>query len=417
MTHTMSMPRYGATMQEGTISSWTVKEGDQVSKGDVLGEIEIEKLSNELLAEKDGIILKIIAQEGDSIPCGEPILIIGIVGETLESSPSSPAAAPNQTNIAASAAVPLKENGGHVGKQPIQVGVYSESVRITPKALQLANELNVDYHFIVGTGLSGMISRDDIRNALAAGAVPKIGPSASSSPLNAETHKMTQMQQKIAEAMDTSLKSTAQTTISMDLDATALVKVYTAHKDAYNQAGAKLSYTVILIKIVAMALLEHKALLTTITGANLVTGNVINVGFAIDIADGLIVPNIKETHQKTIFQIAKELTDLVNRAKTNSLSLEEVTGGVFTITNLGMYGIKYFTPILNPGQSGILGIGTIQEIASVQNGGIFIKPVVNLSLTHDHRVVNGAPAARFLQTIQSIVHNCETLFNEQDIRK
>jgi len=409
------MPRYGATMQEGTISSWIVKEGDQISKGDVLGEIEIEKLSNELLAEKDGIILKIIAQVGDTIPCGEPILILGIAGEILEISSSSPAVSLGQQKIITPSETPFKEFGGNVGKLPIQTGDYSESVKISPKALQLANELNLDYHFVIGTGLFGMVLRDDIRNALAAGTVPKIDASASISPLIAEMNRMTQMQQKIAEAMDTSLKSTAQTTMSMDLNASELVKAYTSHKIFYNQKGVKLSYTVILIKIIAMALVEHKAFRTIIEGANMVTGNAINIGFAIDIPDGLIVPIVKNAHRKTISQIAKEVTDLVDRAKTNSLKLDDVTGGVFTITNLGMYGIKYFTPILAPGQSGILGIGTIQEIANIENGDIYIKPIMNLNLTHDHRVVNGAPAARFLQTIQTIVNNCESLFSEQDI--
>jgi pyruvate dehydrogenase E2 component (dihydrolipoamide acetyltransferase) len=414
MTHTISMPRYGATMQEGTISSWSVKEGDEVSKGDVIGEIEIEKLSNELLAEEGGIVIKLIAQVGDTLLCGEPILIMGMEGETFESSPSSTTGSQDQKLKTDQSALRMEPIAGNVETPPSQVRSNSDPTKITPKALQLANEYNVDLHLVVGTGLSGMITRDDVRMAIEAQNASSTGSNTSVSSILGEMNKMNQMQQKIAETMDKSLKSTAQTTLSMDLDASELVKAYAANKDAYNQRGVKLSYTVLLIKIVAMALVEHKGFRTIIDGSNLITGNKINVGIAIDIPDGLIVPNIKNAHQKSVFQIAKELTDLVNRAKTNSLILEDISEGVFTITNLGMYGIKYFTPILNPGQSGILGIGTIQDIPSIKDGGIFIKPVMNLSLTHDHRVVNGAPAARFLQTIQEIANHCDNLFKEQE---
>jgi pyruvate dehydrogenase E2 component (dihydrolipoamide acetyltransferase) len=242
--------------------------------------------------------------------------------------------------------------------------------------------------------------------------VRKLDAAAARPALQSETMKMSQMQLAIARAMDASLKSTAQTTISMDLDAGAMVAAYRAHKDEYSRKGIKLSYTAILVKIVAEALVEHRLLRTIIEGSNLVTRGEIHIGIAIDVDDGLVVPNIKNSSQKSIAKISAELADLGKRAKDNTLSLDDITGGVFTITNLGMFGIKYFAPILNPGESGILGVGTIQEVAVVQQGGIFMKPVLNLSLTHDHRVVNGAPAARFLQSIQSIMNDCERLFQQ-----
>jgi len=145
-----------------------------------------------------------------------------------------------------------------------------------------------------------------------------------------------------------------------------------------------------------------------------VTRGDINIGIAIDVADGLLVPNIKNVHQKNLSQIAAELEALGNRAKTNALTPDEMNGGTFTITNLGMFGIKYFAPILKPGESGILGVGTIQDVVQAQEGGIFVKPVLNLSLTHDHRVVNGAAGARFLQAIQQIMNGCESMFAIQE---
>jgi pyruvate dehydrogenase E2 component (dihydrolipoamide acetyltransferase) len=414
MSRAIIMPRYGATMEEGTINSWLVKEGDHFSKGDVLGEIAIEKLSNELLADADGVVLKIVAEEGATIRCGGTILIVGGVNETLDSS------GPTDT-------LPLKDlkpstvsvtiGSDEPQAKPLPVAaVYSESAAIAPKALQLAQELGVDYHYIKGTGRFGMITREDIQKAVLNGSLPKsVGPDAvqtAPAVASTESHPMSQMQSVIARAMADSLRNAAQTTITMDADASNLVSVYQAHKEEFNRKGLKLTYTAILIKAVGLALQEHKLLRSFIDGSTFVTRNEINIGVAIDIPEGLIVPNIKAAHQKSISQITSELEDLGKRARSNKLSPDEMTGGTFTISNLGALGIKYFTPVLNPGESGLLGIGTIQEVPYVKDGGIFIKPILYLSLTHDHRVVNGAPAARFLQTLQQIMNACEPLFKE-----
>lgn len=411
MAHTIVMPRFGATMEEGTINSWLVKEGDSVSKGDILGEIAIEKLTNELLAEEDGIILKLVAEEGATLLCGEPILIIGAAGESVE---ALPAAAPSAERKGMTESLEIGAPSVKQGDTQPKPAEYRESAQITPKALQLADELGVDYHYIQGTGRLGMITREDIRSAADAGILPKAGSEIKHAPISNETQKMGPMQLSLANAMDTSLKSTAQTTISMDVDATAMVKAYRAHKEEYSRKNVRLTYTAILTKIVAAALVEHKLLRTVIEDTNLVTRGEINIGIAIDVADALLVPNIKNAHQKTVSQIAAELESLGNRAKNNTLTTDDMNGGTFTITNLGMFGIKYFTPILKPGESGILGVGTIQEVVYVQDGGIFVRPVLNLSLTHDHRVVNGASGARFLQTIQQVMNECETLFAGQE---
>jgi pyruvate dehydrogenase E2 component (dihydrolipoamide acetyltransferase) len=415
MSHAITMPRFGATMEEGTINSWLVKEGDHFSKGDVLGEIAIEKLSNELLAEEDGVVLKIVAEEGATIPCGGPILIIAGVNEPQESIESS---APIIEKVSSQSVIPAASMPA-LGRQEIPsaaVAAYSESTTIAPKALQLAQELGVDYHYVKGTGRFGMVTREDIRNAVSAGSVPKTAAPtivlAAPAVVGADTRPMTQMQSVISKAMAESLRNTAQTTITMDVDATNLVSTYRAHKEEFSSKGQKLTYTSFLIKTVALALVEHSLLRTVIDGSKYVTRGEINIGVAVDLPEGLVVPNIKNAAQKSISQIAIELEDLGKRSRNNTLSLDEITGGTFTITNLGALGIKYFTPVLNPGESGILGIGTIQDVPYVKDGGIFIKPILYLSLTHDHRVVNGAPAARFLQTLQQIMNYCEILFKD-----
>jgi pyruvate dehydrogenase E2 component (dihydrolipoamide acetyltransferase) len=337
------------------------------------------------------------------------------MGESLDA--TTPVAPPLERKVAAESI----ETGMPAGKQTEtaqpQIAEYLESAQVTPKGLQLANELGVDYHFIKGTGRMGMITREDIRRAADAGTLPTAGPQTKLAPVLNETQKLSLMQLSLANAMDASLKSTAQTTISMDMDATAMVNAYRTHKEEYRQKNIKLTYTAILIKIVAAALVEHKLLRTVIEDANLVTRGEINIGIAIDIADTLLVPNIKNVNQKNLAAIATELEALGNQARNSSLTADEMNGGTFTITNLGMFGIKYFTPILKPGESGILGVGTIQEVVHVQDGGIFIRPVLNLSLTHDHRVVNGASGARFLQTIQQNMNECGSLFARQEQAK
>lgn len=408
MASVITMPRYGATMEEGTIAAWRVSEGDAVSKGDVLGEIEIEKLSNELLAEEDGVVLKLLAAAGETLKCGEPILMLGEAGETLAAPLAEPAGEGRAAEAAAAPALGAPQSGGARASAPAAAGAHSEQAQATPKALQLARELGVDYHTLRGTGRFGMVTREDVRAAASRGAAPAAGPAAP--PAEPARRPMSQMQRQIAKAMDESLRATAQTTIAMDLDATALVRAYQAHKADFARRGEKLTYTAMLVKIAALALESHPALRTVIDGGELVTRNEINIGVAVDVAGGLVVPNIKDAARKDIHRIAVELADLAARAAKNALAWDDVTGGTFTISNLGMFGIKYFTPVLNPGESALLGVGAIQEVPVVRDGGIYVRPVLNLSLTHDHRVVNGAPAARFLQAVQQLADGCETIF-------
>lgn len=395
MTTTIVMPRFGATMEEGIVSYWAVKEGDLVTKGDVLGEIEIEKLSNELVAEEDGVVLKIIAEEGVAIACGQPIMILGQAGEVVslqefdnEILKEQPASKDNE---------PIIESSAELKQQ-------SEPGKVTPKAQELADELGADTTQILGTGRLGMITRDDVRVYYERHSSKKAVRTSQAQEQPEAIRKMTSMEMAVSQAMETSLRNTAQTTLSFDLDASHLVDYYQKEKQAAGISKKYPTYTAIFIKIIAQALESHPLLRTVIQANQLIAHSQINIGVAIDVGDGLVVPVIKDANKKSFHQINVELHELKIKANKHLLSNEDITGGVFTITNLGTYGIKYFTPIINPGETAILGIGVLQNVAVIENGGIYIKPVFSLSLTHDHRVVNGAPAARFLQTIQSIAN-------------
>jgi pyruvate dehydrogenase E2 component (dihydrolipoamide acetyltransferase) len=180
------------------------------------------------------------------------------------------------------------------------------------------------------------------------------------------------------------------------------------HQHLKNNAGQKSqppSITAIFIYLVARAIVDHPLLRTTIVGDQQVTKNEINIGVAVDMPDGLIVPNIKNADRKNIFEINQELRLLVQKAQQNQLKSDEISDGTFRISNLGMYGIKYFNPFLNPGECGILGIGSLQKITQIKENGIFFSPIIPLNLTYDHSVMNGVPAAKFLNTIQKISNN------------
>ncbi|HSM24882.1 MAG TPA: dihydrolipoamide acetyltransferase family protein [Anaerolineaceae bacterium] len=395
MATTIVMPRFGATMEEGIVSFWAVKEGDFVTKGDVLGEIEIEKLSNELVAEEDGMILKIFAEEGVAIPCGQPILMIGQPDEVVELQVSQNEITNNQINPVED---PIK------AVVPIDSKIESRSSKVTPKAQGLAEELGVDPSNLVGTGRLGMITREDVKAAFDSKAIVEKTIATDDKKQTDSKRNMTSMQTAISKAMQDSLRTSAQTTITFDLDASNLVAYHERLKNAAGAGEKHPTYTAIFIRIVAQALEQHPMLRSIIQNNQVITKSAINIGVAVDIKDGLVVPNIKNADKKSISQINNELEELTQKVKKHALTNEDITAGVFTITNLGTYGVKYFTPIINPGENAILGIGVLQETAVIVNGGIFLKPIFPLSLTHDHRAVNGAPAARFLQTIQEMAN-------------
>ncbi len=465
----VEMPRYGANMEEGTIAEWFVDEGDHVEKGDAIGEIAIEKLSNELLAPASGVIRKILAQVEETLPCGAPIAIIA------QESADISALWGQQESGDTSSPLPVKESASE--HREVKIQAARDDVTITPKALALAEEEGIDYRVIVGTGRHqtitredvknfmksgakkpgealnqsidqlvpvritpkgmlfaeekgidvrnipgtgrhGMITRDDIKKAIGEGlALPlekSVDRTSQKSIMTfgqpqARRRKMSEMQKVISQAMMDSLQNAAQTTITMDMDVSNMVAAYKSKKDLYQQEGVKLSYTAILIKAIAMALIEHEDLRTRIKGKEFVTSDEINIGVAVDIPGGLVVPNIKRTHEKDVRVIANELADLALRAQNNALTMDEMTGGTFSLTNLGMFGIKYFTPVLNPPECAILGVGTLMEQPIIREGGIFVNHIMNFSLTHDHRIVNGAPAARFLNAIQDILSKTEEL--------
>lgn len=428
------MPKFGLSMETGVLGSWLVEEGASVTKGSALAEITTDKITNTCESPKDGILRRILLPEGEEAACGETIAILAdtadedISAECEGGQGDSGASADSGEQAAETAPAPAKANAA--------------DIKITPRAKKVAEEQGLEYSHIEGTGLLGAITisdlkkhgipRKDLAGAAPAGssaaaassaAVSDAGVAAAASAAPAAAAaaqiaapkatydtrpcegedvivKMSSMETTIAKAMQNSLLTTAQATIATEAEITELVKVYKQLKGKYTNAGVKLSYTAMLIKAVAMALENHKALRSTMADENHIKiSSRIHIGVAVDIPGGLIVPVIRDANMKDLRTICLELSDLTERAKNNKLTSDQLGGATITITNLGMFGITYFTPVLNVPESAILGVGTIIEKLMVKDGGFYPASVMNFSLTHDHRIVNGAPAARFLKEV------------------
>ncbi|MBT9683795.1 dihydrolipoamide acetyltransferase family protein [Pseudoflavonifractor sp. MCC625] len=420
MVTAVKMPKFGLSMEEGTIASWLVQEGDTVQKGDALVEINSEKLTNTAEAPADGIVRKIVLQEDETALCGE---LICVLADSADEDISSVLSGTVREDLA--------EYGEQTAAPTISRPVPNEEVKITPKAKKRAEELGLEYAHITGTGIAGAITIADLKKfgrpkAAAVPSTPELNsvqPVPKAEPVLCRTAsliqpiyagvetgeqviKMSPMQNAICKSMYTSMSTSAQTTLATEANVQNLVKVYQSIKGKYGAAGIKLSYTAMIIKAVAMALENHPAVRTQMVDEeHIKICEQIDIGVAVDIPAGLIVPVIRKANLKDLRTICVELATLTDKAKTGRLEQTDLGNSVTTITNLGMFGVTYFTPVLNAPESTILGVGAIIRKPVDHNDGIFMEHVMNLSLTHDHRVSNGAPCARYLQEVVEGLQN------------
>jgi len=373
---TVVMPKLGLTMREGTIVNWLKKEGEAVEKGKPLLEIETEKVTAEVDAPASGILSKILVPKGSTVPVSEPIAFI-----------SEPGQAPSLPSIEAAISF----------EKPV------ERIRVSPLAKKLADEHKIDVTKIKGTGPSGRIVREDVLKAVETAKTILIARPPSE---EAKAIPFTAMREKIGQRMLQSTLTAAHVTITTEVDATEGIKLRQGLLPEIEKiTGARLSYTDILVKVVAKALKEYPIINSTLEGKSIKLLEHINIGVAVSLEQGLIVPVIRDADRKSIVEISTSFKELVDKARQNKLSLDEVTGGTFTISNLGMYGVDMFTPIINPPESAILGVGRIRDKPTFLDGQIVARPAVVLSLSFDHRVVDGAQAANFLQRIKQILEN------------
>lgn len=389
------MPKLGLTMTEGTVESWYKKEGDEVKKGDTVCTISSEKLTHDVEAPTDGILLKIIVEEMGEAPCTEPIGFIGETGESV-AGVSSPAEETSPTEVQAQQEV-------KADAYPIPTRKENERIFITPIASKIAAERGIDYSEITGTGGNGRITRLDVKNFVSA---VKAAPAAATSTNAGEG--LSGMRKVIAKRMHHSLQKTAQVTLHRKANVSPLMTFRADMKAKIGDSlsGGQLNINTLLVRAVVLALKDYPEMNASYANGEHSVHKNIHIGMAVAVDEGLIVPVVKDATNQTLTELAKNLTNVTNGARSNALSGDLLTGSTFTISNLGHAGIEYFTPILNTPEIGILGVGAIDsKLAFSDNKEIIEKQELPLSLTFDHQVVDGAPAAEFLQRICHYLEN------------
>ncbi|SNS18277.1 pyruvate dehydrogenase E2 component (dihydrolipoamide acetyltransferase) [Anaerovirgula multivorans] len=433
MAKVVTMPKLGLTMTEGTLTKWYKGEGDVIDAGEVLFDVATDKLTNEVEATESGIVRKLLVEEGDVVACLKPVAIIVDANEDISSLiGESDKKDVEKISIAAS-----KENAE---RKPIETQKSNGRIKASPVAKKLAEENNIDLYLVTATGPNGRITLEDVEayindSAKKVKASPMAEKTADALKVDlSEIRKdarimkedvynylkdkntavqtnpvetkipMSQMRKIISSRMSDSWRMSPTVTFDIRADVTRLKEIRSQLKDI-----CKITFTDLLIKIIATTLLEFPYLNSSIENDGIITRNYANIGVAVALEEGLVVPVVKYANTKGLKQISSEVKELAEKARNNELSQDDMTGGTFTITNLGMYGIESFSPIINQPEVAILGVNTITETPVAVNGQTVIKPLMNLSLTADHRVVDGAVAAQFLAKMKETIEKPEIL--------
>lgn len=413
MAYEVLMPQLGLTMEEGTVSQWIKHEGDEVKTGDVIVEITTDKLTNEVASEHDGVMLRIVAQEGEDIPVKGLLCYIGQPGEAVGDAPAAPAAAPAAAETAPAAAAPA------AAPAPV-AAANGKRIRISPLARKTAAKMGVDYSGIAGTGPSGRIVVKDIlaaaeaqKNAPAAApaaaeAAPakKEAPKAGLELMEGDTVvKLTGMRKVVAERMLASHTEIPPVTQNIKVDVTELMKF---RKMLLAETGKKYSVNDLVLKAIAKCLTQHPEILVSFDEANhqIIQRKHVNIGMAVALDAGLITPVIRDADKMGLDTLAATAKDLAARAKENKLTADEYKGSTITVSNLGMFGIETFTPIINQPDSVIVGVCAIEDELQMDDEGKLSKhQVMRLSVTLDHRTLDGAVVAKFEMDLRDILQN------------
>ncbi|EEK89163.1 dihydrolipoamide acetyltransferase family protein [Bacillus cereus] len=382
------MPKLGMAMKEGIITNWNIKAGDNVAKGELIASINSEKIETEIEAPADGTVLDIAVSEDEGVPPGTVICYIGKPNEKVEMQESTHVVEEKTFNIEVQNVQNQEPNGKEVAKQRI---------KISPVAKKIAKSENSDIKVLVGTGPGGRITKADVLKALEVrGIVPEISEQEESNVI-----PVTGMRKAIANRMHASLQNSAQLTLTMKVDVTDLVALHKEiAKVVQKRYDNKLTITDFVSRAAVLALGEHKEMNSAYIDDAIHQFEHVHLGMAVALEKGLIVPAIRFANNLSLVELSKEIKNVAQKARAGSLSSDDMHGTTFTISNLGSFGIEYFTPVLNTPETGILGIGAIEHVPVYKGKKLKKGSMLPLSLTFDHRVLDGAPAAAFLRTIK-----------------
>jgi pyruvate dehydrogenase E2 component (dihydrolipoamide acetyltransferase) len=394
MAYNILMPKLGLTMQEGTVSRWLKKEGDEVKKDEPIVEIMTDKITNQMEAAHSGILKKILVEEGQTAKVSE---VIGIIADPNE----------EVTDIPEDKKYTKEQSPDSIRRvtQDEEKESSSKRLRISPAARRLAKEKGVVLEKVVATGPAGRIMLEDVKRYLEKQISEETvkGELQEEKDKEAEVIPLRGMRKIISDRMTQSWHNSPHVTITMEADMTEAAVLREKIKQKYNR---KITFTDLIVKACAKGLKDFPMINATLENEKIKQFKEINIGVAVALDDGLIVPVVFSADKKGLFKISEEVKALVEKARKGELSSDKVKDGSFTVTNLGMYGVDVFTPIINPPESAILGIGRITRKPVVcENNEIKIKPMMWLSLSFDHRLIDGALAAQFLSRVKDYLED------------
>jgi pyruvate dehydrogenase E2 component (dihydrolipoamide acetyltransferase) len=408
---TVEMPKMGDTMEEGKILHWIKQEGDQVKKGESLAEVETDKVNIEIEAFASGILRKIVVQEGESAPIGAAIAYIGAVDEAVPNG-AGENGLPGKGTEQKVQEQPANNASGAVAVAPASANAPTGRIFISPLARRFAEEQKLDYRLVRGTGPNGRIIKLDVVAALKqeafSTAVPAIEPA--STPVANEVDgiveiPLTTMRRTIARRLSQSMQTAPHFYVTSIIDTGKLGALRKQINDymTTDANSIKVSFNTLIIKAVALALIHMPQVNVSFAEDRLIQKQQVHIGIAVALEQGLVVPVLHNADKRSILDIARESARLAEAARTNKLRPEDLSGGTFTISNLGMYEVDSFTAVINPPESAILAVGSITPTPVVVDGQVVIRDRMKVTLSSDHRALDGAVAARFLQEIKHLL--------------
>ena len=411
MSYEFKFPDVGEGITEGTIVKWKVKEGDKVNSDQILAEVETDKAVVEIPSPKKGTILRLYHKEGEIINVGETLAVIGEKGEKI---PEKKAAHYTGSVVGFLPEADEEEKKPSGKKKPV-LKQEEAGVKAAPIVRKLAKMLDVDLLAVKGTGPNGIITEEDIKNSVQVKKQSAAPKSAFKKTKKYDFYgyvdhvPLKGIRKITAEKMTEAVRNAAMVTHHDHVDVTELAEVRNREKEKAAKKGVHLTYLPFIIKATIQALKKHPYVASSVEGDEVIVKKYYNIGVAIDTPDGLIVPVIKGADQKKLYGIANEVNEYVEKAKSRKIDLMDLRGGVFTITNIGVIGSTYFTPIVNYPETCILGTGRIEDRPSVIDGKIEIRKIMPISFTYDHRVLDGAEAARFMNDLKALLENPKSL--------
>ncbi|MCX4097629.1 dihydrolipoamide acetyltransferase family protein [Nocardia sp. alder85J] len=425
------MPRLSDTMEEGVVVTWLKQVGDPVSRGEVLAEIETDKALMELEAYDDGVLERILAEAGARVPIGTTIAVLGDgsgAGAEQGDSESGSAAAGSGPAAAATTGTPASGAAGSLGAglpaahtaadAPVPGG--TRRPKSSPLARRIATERGVDLAAVTGTGPGGRITRRDVENATpatppatdAVNGAPIVGPGAVAAPAPAlpsgdcDEIPLTTIQRVSAGRLTESKQQAPHIYLTSAIDVTDLLAFRVEVNRTLEAAGAgKVSVNDLLVKAVATTLRADPAVNVSFAGDKLLQHKGIHLGIAVATPAGLLVPVVRDADRKSVSEIARESRDKAERARDRKLRADEMSGGTFTISNLGMFGVEQFTAVINPPESAILAVGGATDELRLNGSAVVARKILRVTLSADHRAIDGAVAARFLQHLKDLLEH------------